>query len=454
MKKRFIYVCQECGTQYGKWLGKCDACGSWNKIVAEEHTISKSSIKKPNDLIVANLSDDVIYVERTDTYIKEMNRVLGGGLVKGSVILIAGEPGIGKSTLLLQLAANMGKNRKNCLYASGEESVEQIQLRAKRLEISDSNVHLISTSTLLNIIDAAKKIPALDLIIVDSIQTLRNEEMEASSGTVSQVKVCAAELINLAKKSGISLVIVGHVTKDGQIAGPKVLEHMVDTVVYFEGDSTQQFRIIRTIKNRYGPTNEIGIFEMTKNGLNEVSNPSAIFMPTHGIETSGSCIFAGIEGTRPIMVEIQALVSPSFLTNPRRSAIGWDSNRLAMMIAILSTRYGLNLSDKEIYLNVVGGIKITEPAADLAVIASLISAAINFVIPRDFLFFGEVGLSGEVRQVMQYENRINEAAKLGLLKAVMPQERKEISCNIEKISIKHIINLKKFFINQLKKVKE
>ena len=445
MKKKIIYICQDCGAQYPKWSGQCSECGVWNSIIAEEvgDGKAKSSVYERKDIRVLSLDGAIQNFNRFDTGLGEFNRVLGGGLVKGSAVLIAGEPGIGKSTLLLQFAVAMSTSVLKTLYVSGEESVEQIQMRASRIGLGSSDVQLLASCSVQEVLVAAKNIKGLEIIILDSIQTLRSDEVGSSPGTVTQVKTCAMEMIAYAKKQGISLIIVGHITKDGQIAGPKILEHMVDTVVYFEGDHSQQFRIIRAIKNRYGPTNEIGIFEMSGGGLNEVKNPSAMFMPTSAIESSGSCIFAGIEGTRPILVEIQALVSPSFLATPRRSAVGWDLNRLAMMIAVLGARYGLNLSDKEVYLNVVGGMKITEPAADLAVLAALISAASNSVIPRDMIFFGEVGLSGEVRQVAQYENRIAEAIKLGLKSVVMPTERKPFQHNVDKIWIKHIIELKK-----------
>ena len=443
MKKKLTYFCQKCGAHYNKWLGKCEECGVWNNIVSREVPVKKHNIIKLENTIIATLNSQVKAADRVNTGFKEFNRILGGGLVRGSAILIAGEPGIGKSTLLLQFAALISQTDGDSLYVSGEESIEQIQMRAMRLRLSGENLQLISSVSLAAILEVTKENPDIKVMVVDSIQTIKDDLINSAPGTVTQVKNCAIRLINLAKKSGISLLIIGHITKDGQIAGPKVLEHMVDTVIYFEGDQTQQFRIVRTIKNRYGPTNEIGIFEMNSTGLNEVKNPSAMFMPAAGLETSGSCIFAGIEGTRTIMVEIQALISTSFLATPRRSVVGWDVNRLAMMIAILGARYGLNLSDKEVYLNVVGGMKITEPAADLAVIAALISAASNIVIPREMIFFGEVGLSGEVRQVIQYENRLNEAIKLGIAKVVMPTERKALTCDINRFWIKHVIELKK-----------
>lgn len=454
LKKKIIHVCQNCGAVYGKWLGKCEACQGWNTITeerVESSSLSKKALKlNHNDIIEIHelQQHGQETIKRYDVGIGEVNRVLGGGLVKGSAILIAGEPGIGKSTLLLQLSVIMANNNFTSLYVSGEESIEQIRMRAMRLGLNNSKTQVATTTSLSEIIAILEKLESPAVIIIDSIQTLYHEAIESAPGTVNQVRNCSFELIKASKKSGVTLILVGHVTKEGQIAGPKVLEHMVDTVIYFEGESSQQFRILRAIKNRYGPTNEIGIFEMASNGLQEVNNPSSIFMPTHELNVSGSCIFAGLEGTRPILVEIQALVAPSFLASPRRAAIGWDSNRLAMMIAILNTRFGINLSNKEVYLNVVGGLKITEPAADLAVIMALISSIKNIPLDHNTVFFGEVGLSGELRQVAHYESRLNEAVKLGLEKAVMPFERKNNSCNIEQISVKHVLELKQLFNNK------
>lgn len=452
MRKKTQYICSECGTHHSKWIGKCEGCSAWNTIQGEVVEIKQAKLLDKTSKInsdgaeIFDLNENIdTNIIRYNTGINEFDRVLGGGMVKGSAILIAGEPGIGKSTLLLQFAASISIEGFDCLYVSGEESAEQIKMRASRLGLSSSAVKIATTSSLADILNILKKIGNTGVVIIDSIQTLYNELIESTPGTVTQVRSCAFELIKKAKQDGWSLILVGHVTKEGQIAGPKVLEHMVDTVIYFEGENAQHYRIIRAIKNRYGPANEIGVFEMSGNGLQEVKNPSAIFMPSHNISTSGSCIFAGLEGTRPLMVEVQALVAPSFLATPRRTAIGWDTGRLSMMIAILHSRYGLNLTNKEVYLNVVGGLKILEPAADLAVAVALISASLDFPIPSGCVFFGEVGLSGELRQVTQYESRLNEAIKLGLTHAIMPFERKKIACNIERTWLTHIGQLRKLF---------
>ena len=360
-------------------------------------------------------------VERFSIGVGELDRVLGGGVVPRSAILVGGEPGIGKSTLLLQMSEKISNLGMNTLYVSGEESAHQIKLRANRLGISEDNI-LIAMSTELRaitaMISAQKTTPGL--VIIDSIQTVYHGEISSAPGTVLQIRSCALELINMAKSRGFALVLVGHVTKDGQIAGPKVLEHMVDVVLYFESEKEQRYRIIRGVKNRYGPANEIGIFEMRDRGLMEVNNPATIFLPESVEKTNGSCIFGGLQGSRLMFTEIQALITPTFLASPRRAVVGWDHNRLAMMIAILNSRVKLNLLDKEIYLNVVGGLRISDPGADLAVVAALISAAKNIIIPRQCIFIGEVGLSGEVRQVHDLPGRIKEAEKLGFKQAIVP----------------------------------
>jgi DNA repair protein RadA/Sms len=410
------FTCQECGTRYRKWQGKCDGCGAWNTIFQESLPTSPFIKKKKaaNKHQLFDLDAAEQKIMRDVIGIEEFDRTLGGGMVKGSVTLLGGEPGIGKSTILLQLASKLAENERKTLYISGEESLEQIKLRAKRLQTINPHTKVATITLLSDILTAINELsPEYGLIIIDSIQTLYHDEINSAPGTVSQVRACAFELIRAAKSKNIALILVGHVTKDGQIAGPKVLEHMVDTVLYFEGDHNNEFRIIRSVKNRFGAANEIGIFEMTESGLVEVKNPSSIFLPSRDHDISGSTIFPGMEGSRPILLEIQALIVPSFLATPRRGVVGWDVNRLAMMIAVLNARFGLNLLDKEVYLNVTGGLKINEPGADIAVAAALISAASNLAIDGKTVFIGEVGLSGELRQTTHMEQRLNEAYKLG-----------------------------------------
>ncbi len=454
-----IYTCQVCGAKSSKWLGRCEDCSTWNSFVVESvdgtHHYGKNITSNNHNILseieiysLCKEEDEQLSVERYDTGLNEFNRVLGGGCVAGSVILLCGEPGIGKSTLVMQLCNNAGKKNISCFYISGEESLMQLKLRAKRLSAFGENIKLITATNVNEIINFLKKLYSdrLNIVIVDSVQTLYSDEISSAPGTVSQVKACTFELIKIAKAKNIVLVIVGHITKDGQIAGPKVLEHMVDTVLYFEGGGVQQHRIVRTIKNRFGSTNEIGVFEMSSSGLNEVLNPSKLFMTEREDDVSGACIFAGLEGTRSLLVEVQALVVHSYIPVPRRAAIGWDSNRLAMIIAILNTRLGLSLGDKEVYLNIAGGLRINEPAADLAVTVALISAARDIKIPRNTVFFGEIGLSGELRKVVQAENRINEAHKLGFENVVVPYDGKHYTSNMTTITqISHITELVKFF---------
>jgi DNA repair protein RadA/Sms len=366
----------------------------------------------------------------------ELNRVLGGGLVKGSVILIGGDPGIGKSTLLLQLATNFEHEGKSCLYVTGEESAGQIKLRATRLGINNDNTSVLASTNVEDIIgtiDHHKN--NINLVIIDSIQTIATEEINSTPGTISQVRATAHLLISYAKQNNITLFIACHVNKDGQLAGPKILEHMVDTVLYFEGDHNNHFRLLRSIKNRFGSINEIGVFEMTQKGLVEITNPSELFLMDRANNISGTAVFAGIEGSRALLVEVQALIAPSNMPTPRRSVVGWDPNRLAMIIAVIGVRFGLNLANYEVYLSIAGGLKIVEPAVDLAVAAALISAASNVPLPKGSVFFGEVGLSGEVRKVAQNETRIKEALKLGF---------NSVYCNFqeENSAVKSILHLK------------
>lgn len=454
-KKNYHYVCQECGTIHPKWSGKCEACNTWDTIVEEvvqatpvfgKGTNDNKKIKA-KDIEIVDLNSEAQDVVRDTTGISELDRVLGGGLVKGSAILIGGDPGIGKSTLLLQSVISLSKSGRECFYVSGEESAEQVKLRSKRLHLKAENTKIAAATSLNDILKAVNNFDNLDVLVIDSIQTIYNEAVESAPGSVSQIRACAFELIRLAKQKNIAVILVGHVTKDGNIAGPKVLEHMVDCVLYFEGERGNQFRIIRAVKNRFGASNEIGVFEMTDSGLNEVSNPSEVFLSNRSEDLPGSVIYAGMEGSRPLLLEIQALVVPSYLPTPRRAVIGWDANRLAMMIAVLNARFGLNLLDKEVYLNVVGGLKVTEPAADLAVMAALISSAKNVAISSKYVFFGEIGLSGEVRQVVNHDIRINEALKLGFEKVFVPTQVKKTGAKTQKdaICITHVKELSIIF---------
>ncbi|MEM9716077.1 MAG: DNA repair protein RadA [Pseudomonadota bacterium] len=423
-KSKATYICNACGTVHQKWSGRCDSCGAWNSI--EEQTALSAGpgakslgAERGKTLDLGSLADTDAPLPRKTSGIAEFDRVLGDGLVPASAILVGGDPGIGKSTLLLQASAGFAKSGLKSVYISGEEASSQIRMRAKRLGLSDAPVELASATNLRDILTTLDTI-APDVAIIDSIQTIWSDKVEAAPGTVSQVRAAAHELTTFAKRKGVAVVLVGHVTKEGQIAGPRVVEHMVDTVLYFEGERGHQFRILRAVKNRFGPADEIGVFEMTGGGLAEVSNPSALFLSERGAETPGSAVFAGIEGTRPVLVEIQALVAPSPLATPRRAVIGWDTARLSMVLAVLEARTGVSFAGLEVYLNVAGGIRLTEPAADLAVAAALLSARQNEALPADTVYFGELSLSGAIRSVTQPESRLKEAAKLGFEAAITP----------------------------------
>ncbi len=437
------YLCSNCGQNYKQWVGKCKSCGEWNCI--KEFTVSSSTGKaiSPKAQISFDQLEDLnseLVIEKTirsKTNISELDRVLGGGLVVGTAVLLSGEPGIGKSTLLLQLCNSMAKQGIFTCYITGEESIDQIRVRADRMSIKEK-IKVISTTDMSQILSVMNSMASSGIVVIDSIQTLSSEEVDSSPGSISQVKACTLELINAAKKLGICIVIVGHINKEGQIAGPKLLEHMVDVVLSFESDNTSQYRIIRGLKNRYGSTNEIGIFEMSSSGLIEVLNPSKIFMPTTRTNISGSCVFAGIEGTRGILIEVQALVAPSYIPTPRRAAIGWDHNRLAMIIAILNARIGVNIMDKEIYLNVAGGTKVSDTGLDLAVAVALLSAHKNITIQQDMAFVGEIGLLGELRTASHLEIRIKEAAKLGFKTVVTSLPEKLQISDVNVINIRHI----------------
>ncbi|WP_253299898.1 DNA repair protein RadA [Wolbachia endosymbiont of Chironomus riparius] len=431
-----IYVCQTCGHSTGKWVGKCISCNGWNTIIEEKFDKKNISITQAKVLSF----DEIITPKRFLTGIEELDRVFGGGIVQGASILIGGEPGVGKSTLLLKIAAQL--SFCECLYVSGEESLEQVSLRAKRLQINATNIKLLSTVSLSDVIKAIKDNKKIKFVIIDSIQTIYDSSITSAPGTVTQVRSCAHELTIMAKQYGFSLLIVGHITKDGQIAGPKTLEHMVDTVLYFEGENNNQYRILRSIKNRFGPANEIGVFEMSEMGLLPVNNPSSLFIMAHDREVVGSAVFAGVEGSRPILMEVQSLIAETYMAAPRRAVVGWDINRLAMIIAVLNARCKIFLQNKEIYLNIAGGLRIQEPSADLAVAASLISSVINLPLPTFSIICGEVALSGEIRNISHADLRLKEAQKLGFKKAIMPKNGNYSSHDIEIIELGHVRELR------------
>jgi DNA repair protein RadA/Sms len=419
------FVCQACGAVTSRWSGKCASCGEWNSIIEEAAPAGSPALVairggKGRLATFETLAARTVEAPRLPTGIPELDRVLGGGLVPGSAVLVGGEPGIGKSTLLLQAAAKLAETGVRVVYLSGEEAPAQVRMRAARLGLAEAPVALGTETNLANIIATLGSAAPPALIVIDSVQTLWSEGVEAAPGTISQLRGCASALISHAKGSGSTLVLVGHVTKDGQIAGPKVIEHMVDTVVSFEGLSGHQFRILRAMKNRFGPTDEIGVFEMRTDGLKEVDNPSALFLSDRDRGAPGTAVFAGMEGTRPILVEIQALVAPSSLGTPRRAVVGWDPNRLAMLIAVLEARCGVRLGAHDVYLNVAGGLRLNEPAADLAAAAALVSSMSANPAPDDTVYFGEVSLTGAVRAVGRMDQRLKEAAKLGFARAVVP----------------------------------
>ncbi len=421
------YLCASCGASSAKWSGRCEACGEWNTIAEEpvearpgpaDKSASGRAAGRPVGFVP--LAGSAAPPPRTQTGIAELDRVLGGGLVEASAILVGGDPGIGKSTLMLQAAAAMAAAGREVLYISGEESIDQIRLRARRLNVADAPLRLAAAVNLRDIARALEITPAA-LVVIDSIQTMWLDSIDSAPGSVTQVRAASFELIRLAKSRGFALVLVGHVTKDGSLAGPRVVEHMVDAVLYFEGDRGHQFRILRGVKNRFGATDEIGVFEMTDRGLAEVANPSALFLAERRGNIAGSAVFAGLEGSRPVLLEVQALLAPNPGGSPRRSVIGWDGGRLGMLLAVLETRCGLRLGTSDVYLNIAGGLRVNEPAADLAVAAAIVSAVTDQPTSPGMVYFGEVGLSGEVRQVAQAEARLKEAAKLGFDGACLPR---------------------------------
>ncbi|MEG3618904.1 DNA repair protein RadA [Magnetovibrio sp. PR-2] len=451
-KAKSQFVCSDCGATFPKWSGKCDACGAWNSLSEEavgSDTPKGLGASKGRKISFVGLEGEEKQAPRRKTNIEELDRVLGGGMVPGSAILVGGEPGIGKSTILLQAAANLAKGGR-VAYISGEEAVDQLRLRASRLNLEKAPVELAAATNVRDIVTTLDETPP-DVAIIDSIQTMFLDNLESAPGSVSQVRTSAMELIRLAKRKGFPVLLVGHVTKEGQIAGPRVLEHMVDTVLYFEGDRSHQFRILRGVKNRFGATDEIGVFEMSDAGLTEVSNPSALFLSERETQVSGSAVFAGMEGTRPMLLEVQALVSPSTLATPRRAVVGWDSSRLSMIMAVIENRCGVAIGANDVYLNVAGGLRVTEPAADLAVAAALLSSLSGIAVPDGSVYFGEIGLSGETRAVAHAEGRLKEAAKLGFKRAVIPKNRGKTKIGAKGITLNelsHIQDLAQQFDNE------
>jgi DNA repair protein RadA/Sms len=423
-RRTLSFICQNCGAAHTRWQGKCEGCGDWNTLAEEGAERPAGPGRKPGKgrlFALEPLTGQANDAPRLASGIAELDRVTGGGFVRGSVLLLGGDPGIGKSTLLIQTTAALARAGHRSVYISGEEAVAQVRLRAERLGLSDAPVELASETSVEDIIATLSEGATPRLIIIDSIQTMWTDTVESAPGTVTQVRGSAQALIRFAKRSGAAVILVGHVTKDGQIAGPRVVEHMVDAVLSFEGEGSHQFRILRAVKNRFGPTDEIGVFEMTGLGLREVTNPSELFLSERDLGQPGTAVFAGIEGTRPLLVEIQALVAPSSLGTPRRAVVGWDPSRLSMVLAVLEAHCGVRLGGHDVYLNVAGGLRIQEPAADLAAAAALVSSLANAPLPADAVYFGEVSLSGAVRPVAQSPARLKEAAKLGFARAVMPE---------------------------------
>ncbi len=440
-KIKTVFQCQTCGYASPKWLGKCPDCGAWNSFSEERQ--SPKALKSSNSYGVAEaqpLNAITGGKERRNCIgIQELDRVLGGGLVDGSIVLIGGDPGIGKSTLILQALAKIA-HQKTVLYVSGEESPEQIKLRAERLSINAGTIILLPETLVENIIITARELKPAALV-VDSIQTIFTEDLTSAPGSVGQVRESAAKLMLFAKKTRVPVFLIGHVTKEGAIAGPRVLEHLVDTVLYFEGDRGHPYRILRTVKNRFGSTNEIGVFEMTDSGLAEISNPSELFLSERPLNVSGSTVIASMEGTRPLLVEIQALVAPTTFGMPRRTSMGVDYNRVNLLVAVLEKKAGMHLGGMDIFINIVGGLKVIEPASDLGIIAAIASSFREIPIDSKTFLFGEVGLSGEVRAVAQGESRLKEAAKIGFKKAIIPKgnmERLKTDLGLTIIGVKNV----------------
>ena len=435
-KGKQVFFCQECGFESTKWMGQCPGCKAWNSFCEEKVTVGAKS-QSGRRAVVAPTS--ILEVETTDetrftTGIGELNRVLGGGIVSGSLVLVGGDPGIGKSTILLQMCRNMSEMGQKILYVSGEESLSQIKMRAERIGNFTKDMLLLCVNNLEDVEEYVKK-DTPKVIVIDSIQTIVTDDVESAPGSVSQVKEVTARLMRMAKQTGIAIFIVGHVTKEGTVAGPRTLEHMVDTVLYLEGERYNTYRILRAVKNRFGSTNEIGMFEMREEGMCEVTNPSDILITEREDNPSGSCILASVEGTRPILVEVQALTSQTVFGLPKRTANGFDYNRLAVLIAVLEKKAGLSLGNQDVYLNIAGGMKISEPAADLGIIATVASSYKNVPIPQSTVVMGEVGLTGEVRRINLIEKRLKEAEKLGFKACIIPENNKKVLKDNYKLDI-------------------
>jgi DNA repair protein RadA/Sms len=441
-QNKYIFVCQNCGYQSLKWVGRCPECNQWNTFAEEipaqeKRGVMSSSMCKPQ--MINSISIDPEH--RFKTGIREFDRTLGGGLIPGSLILLGGDPGIGKSTLILQVAGGLSGQGLKSLYISGEESPQQIRLRARRLSIDAENLYVLTGTCIEDLFDSITGLKP-DVLIIDSIQTIYTNALPSAPGSVGQLRDVSARFLRFAKESNTPVFLIGHVTKEGAIAGPKVLEHVVDTVLYFEGDSSHMFRIVRAVKNRYGSTNEIGVFEMKESGLKQIGNPSRIFLEERPQGASGSMVIPCIEGTRPVLVEIQALVGPSPLGMPRRTAIGVDHNRISLLVAVLGKRVGIEMGDQDIFVNVAGGLKVDEPAADLGIVSAMISSFLNKPVSGDMVIFGEVGLTGEVRGVSQPESRINEAKKLGFAKCIVSKSNMESCASVTGIRMVGIDSVK------------
>lgn len=422
-KAKTVFFCSECGHESSKWLGQCPACKSWNTFVEEKQSVTKKGGAKPRRASASPMNMSEVSIkseERIPTGIGELDRVLGGGIVTGSLSLVGGDPGIGKSTLLLQVCRNLVNAKRKVLYVSGEESAHQIKMRAERIGAFEDELLLFCETILEEILEGIRKVRP-EFVVIDSIQTMFSEELTAAAGSVSQVREVTAQMMRIAKEENIAVFIVGHVTKEGVVAGPRTLEHMVDTVLYFEGEREAAYRILRGVKNRFGSTNEIGVFEMCADGLTEVENPSKMMLNGRPVDASGSVVVCSLEGTRPILIEIQALISPTSFQMPRRTAVGIDYNRVNLLMAVLEKKVGLQLGGCDAYVNLAGGMRLVEPAIDLGIILAIASSYKNIPLPEDTIIFGEVGLVGEVRRVSQGDQRIKEAEKLGFKTCILPK---------------------------------